>query len=119
MWWRVGWILSRMSGWQKLAEVYPARTPPNGEKFNTYGLVGKVRYNGCLYVFVSHEGLYMSVMFLFSTGHEPLFIPWDAIHNKRPKKILWREMVEFEVGHPCITTVQLPKKIFESKHAIA
>ncbi len=113
------WSLSKTSGWQKLAEVYPARTPPSGQKFNTYGAVGKVRYKGCLYVFVSHDGLYISVMLLFSIGHKPLFIPWSAIHNKQPKKILWREVVEFNVGYPCITTMQLPKKIFESEYAVA
>jgi len=52
-------------------------------------------------------------MFLFSFGHKPLFIPWTAIHNRRIVKFLWRESIEFDVGHPYITTIQLPKKILE------
>jgi hypothetical protein len=119
LWYFVGLKLSRIGGWQKLAEVYPARTPPSGQKFNTYGAVGKVRYKGCLYVFVSRDGLFVSVMALFSIGHKPLFLPWSVIHNKQSKKILWHEMVEFDIGYPCIATMQLPKKIFESEYAMA
>lgn len=116
-WYFVIWNISKMSGWQKLAEAFPARTPPSGQKFATSGTVGRAKYNGCLYVFVSHDGLFLSVMFLFSPGHKPLFVPWSAIHNKQVEKLLWREMVKFDIGDPCIATMRLPKKVFDGAMA--
>ena len=115
-WCFVCWTLSHVSGWQKLAAVYPARTPPTGQKFITSARLGRASYTGSLYIYVSREGLYLSVMWFFSMGHKPLFIPWSEINNRQPRKIFFREIVEFDIGNPPINTMQLPKKIFDCEH---
>jgi hypothetical protein len=117
LWCAITWLLSRVSGWQRLAEAFPARTEPSGRRIIASGTVGWVGYRGCLYVHVAPEGIFLSVMWLFSLGHRPLFIPWKAIHNRQTRRFLWKETVKFDVGMPCIATMQLPKKVFENEYA--
>ena len=38
----------------------------------------------------------------------PLFIPWSAIGAVTRSMELWMERVRFTVGHPVITTMELP-----------
>jgi hypothetical protein len=118
-WYSVCWLVSRLSGWQRLASVYSAHTPPSGRRFHTAGKLGMARYKGCLYVYVASEGLFLSVMSVFRAGHKPLFVPWTEIHNRQAKTIFWREGVEFDIGRPCVATMWLPKKIFENQSAVA
>jgi hypothetical protein len=119
-WWCfVSWIFSYSSGWQRLAALYPARTSPTGQRFSTDARIGIARYGG-IYVDVSPDGLFLSVMFAFRIGHQPLFIPWTEIHNRQPKTWpFWREGVEFDIGAPCVVSMWLPKKIFKSQYAAA
>ena len=117
-WYFVCRSLSQKSGWRALAEVYPARTPPDGKRETISGMMGKVRFSGCLYAHASRDGFYLSMMWLFSAGAEPLFIPWTDIHNQQTNKFLWQETVRFEIGQPCITTMELPKKVFDRLDAI-
>jgi hypothetical protein len=73
-------LLARMSGWRALAEAYPLRGAlPAARRSFVGGRVGSVSYHGCLHVAADTAGLYVSVMALFSAGHEPLFIPWTDI----------------------------------------
>ena len=117
MWCAVCVLLSKMGGWQRLAKSFPARTQPSGRRFFTQGgKVGLVTYRGCLTVYSSPLGLYLTVLFPFRFGHQPLFIPWDAMHNATTRRFLWTETVVFDVGSPNIATLQLPKKIFEGYH---
>jgi hypothetical protein len=81
---------------------------------------GLARYRGNVYVEVSPDGLFLSEMFAFRIGHQPLFIPWSEIHNRQAKTVFpWREGVEFDIGPRCVVTMWLPKKIFESQYAVA
>lgn len=120
VWCFVSWLISYFSGWQRLAALYPARTAPTGQRFSTDARIGVTRYGGNVYVDVSSEGLFLSVMFAFRIGHQPLFIPWSEIHNRQTKTVFPRlEGVEFDIGAPCVVTMWLPKRIFESQYAVA
>lgn len=119
MWCAVGLMLSALGGWRRLSESFPARGRPSGRRFIMQGAkVGRVHYSGCLTIYSSPEGLYLSVWLPFRLGHPPLFIPWYAIHNATTRRFLWIESVVFDVGSPRITTLELSKKIFES-HNVA
>ncbi|HTR40846.1 MAG TPA: hypothetical protein VMH87_04460 [Pseudomonadales bacterium] len=114
MWCFVSLAISMLGGWRRLAESFPARGEPSGKQFSMQGgKVGQANYSGCLTIYSSPEGLYLSIMFPFRLGHPPLFIPWDAIHNVKTRRFLWVESVTFDVGSPSIARLQLPKKIFE------
>jgi hypothetical protein len=113
-WCFISWNISRASGWQQLAKAYPAGTPPKGAKFKVNGLIGNQKYSGNLLVHVSEDGFFLSATLPVSFGHEPLFIPWSAVQNRRPKDSRWRATVEFEVGSPCITRMELPRNIFHN-----
>ncbi len=110
-------LLSTLGGWRRLAESFPARGQPSGRRFILQSAkVGLVHYSGCLTLYSSPEGLYLSVWWPFRLGHPPLFIPWHAVHNATIRRFLWIERVAFDVGSPSVTTVELSKKIFEGHH---
>ena len=113
-WCFFSWNISRASGWQQLAKTYAARTPPKGTKFTVNGLIGNQKYSGNLVVHVSEDGFFLSATLPVAFGHEALFIPWSAVHNRRSKDSRWRATVEFEIGCPCITRMELPRKIFQN-----
>jgi hypothetical protein len=108
--------LARLGGWHSLASRYGTiSTPAFCETFRMQsGRVGIVDYSSSLTIRVSDLGIHLSVMPPFSLGHSPLLIPWSDISSQEPKKLLWRELISFNVGHPPIATITLPKKILEA-----
>ena len=106
-------VLSHKSGWPKLAAVYRADRPASGRCFPLQGgKIGDVWFRGCLTIYTSKEGLYLSVSPIFRFREPPLFIPWNAIRNRREKRLLWSRLIEFDVGFPSIVTMRLVSAIF-------
>jgi hypothetical protein len=119
MWCGISLLLSAMGGWRRLAGGFRAGDEPCGKLFFMQsGKVGLVNYSSCLTIHSASNGFYLSVWLPFRLGHPPLFIPWSAIRNFRPRRFLWFERVEFDVGSPNVATLQLSKKIFEG-HNVA
>jgi hypothetical protein len=119
MWCAVSLVLSTVGGWRRLAESFPVRGQPSGRRFNMQGArVGQVHYGGCLTIYSSPDGIYLSVWPPFRLGHPPLFIPWNAVHHAMTRRFLWFESVVFDVGTPRITTLELSKKIFEGRNVV-
>lgn len=113
MWCSICLFLSMLGGWNRLAKIFRTPSAPSGKRFVMQsGRVGLVNYSGCLTIYSSSEGLYLSVWFLFRLGHSPLFIPWDAVHNAKARKFLWFERVTFDVGQPRIATIELSRQVF-------
>jgi len=113
MWIGVMALLSHMSGWPKLAAVYRARRPPSGRCFLfARGKVGEVWFNGCLTIYTSPEGLYLSVWPIFRFREPPLFIPWSEVRDRRETRWLWWRLIEFNVGSPTVGTIRLGPGVF-------
>ena len=113
MWFGVLALLSQMSDWRKLAADYRAERPPSGTCLPLQGgKIGGVWYRGCLTIYASREGLYLSVWPIFRFREPPLFIPWTAIRNRREKRYLWSRLTQFEVGSPAVGTMLLTSKVF-------
>jgi len=113
-WMGVCLLLSRISGWHRLALAYPLRATPQGQRLPAQsGAVGPVSYRNSLDLQVSAAGLCLSVPVFFRVGHSPLFIPWQALHDVRLRKFLWHEAMECQVGQPTITRLRLPPRVFE------
>jgi hypothetical protein len=118
-WCAVCYLCSAVSGWRRLASSLPARGQPLGRRFSMEGgMVGQITYSGCLTIYSSADGLYLSVWWPFRVGHPPVFIPWDAIRNATtlPRRFLWPESVAFDAGSPSVGRLQLPAKVFEHQY---
>ncbi len=80
-WMGIVYLISRIGGWAKLAEQYPATGRIQGSvyRFCSARLRFMASYSNCLTVIVSPAGLYMEPMILFRFGHSPILIPRRAI----------------------------------------
>ena len=62
-----------------------------------------VNYRSCLTIGGNSEGIYLSVLFLFTAGSSPLFIPWNEIKIVK-RKFWWLPALELKlVKVPAIT----------------
>jgi hypothetical protein len=112
-------ILSRMSGWHKLAQKYPRIDFVSGEKwrFRSAKLRYSVGYNSCVNFVANREGLGISIFFVFRVGHPPLFIRWTDIEISKETR-LFRNLIRFTVGRdfpiPILVHKSLGHKIMEA-----
>jgi hypothetical protein len=113
-WCFVTLLLSRVGGWSRLAERFPAPEQPEGRRFRSQSArLGLVNYNRCLTITISKAGLCLSMTPIFRVGHRPILIPWKEIHDVGTQKILWAEFVSFQVGSPTMAKLRLPKATFD------
>jgi len=95
LWLLITFIISRTSGWARIAQSYTADGPLSGTRFGWQSASFRgTNYNNSLNLGVDTEGLYMAPMALFRAFHPPLFIRWMEI-TAHPVK-MWRmfEMIE-------------------------
>ena len=120
LWTTIVYLISRLGGWARLAEQFPAPGPVTGKVFNwcsaRFGIFAN--YRNSLTITVSADGLHMQPLIFFRIGHEPVFIPWDAVTD------IWlRDMMLFksiqvgvrdpETGLPKVFTL-FGKSLFEA-----
>lgn len=117
-WCVVVWILSRASGWHRLAARFACggRLMTGARHRGVTGMVGLVSYRGTLTLHFDTDGFFMEVMPLFRIGHQRLFIPWSEISGRMPRRVLWWKSVSLSVGQPVISTITLPADLVD-KHA--
>ncbi len=109
MWLFLSWLLSRLSGWARLAEHYRATGHAAGESaWMRTGRIGVVQYHSCLCFRVNDDGLRITVAFPLRLGHPPLFIPWDQFHHIREDEMMFSQKVKMSVGHPTLVRVTMP-----------
>lgn len=76
----VFFIISKMSGWSRLAEAYRFDGDFEGTRFNFVSArVGIMNFNNIIFLRTSARGFYVSVPFPFKVFSPPLVIPWDDI----------------------------------------
>jgi hypothetical protein len=85
MWCLVCFVISRITGWSRLAEVYRARYMPESKLMRLVQVYwGTVMVAGNIYtVGADNDGLYLAVLFPFRVGHPPLLIPWQDIKAEK------------------------------------
>ena len=108
------WLLATLSGWRQMARQFRQRGPIESGQVRTWqsGRIGWVNYNNCLKVSIGPAGIGLKMMPPFNLFSPPLLLPWSALSEPRARKILWNEVVQFEVGQPPIGSITLPKKLF-------
>lgn len=82
-------LVSRLSGWQRLATDYEAVDEPSGTTFGWQSLrFGSFsNYSRVINITPSSEGLHLQPILMYRMGHKPLLIPWDAIEFKQVETI--------------------------------
>jgi hypothetical protein len=83
LWTFILWIISRVSGWHRLAQQYGDTSLFSGEivRFGS-ARIGWANYNGALNVGANDMGVYLAPMAIFRPFHPPLFIPWSAVESQ-------------------------------------
>jgi hypothetical protein len=116
VWCAVCLLVSFHGGWRQLAQRYPALHPPSGTRYSTqWGGVDFAHYHGFLTIHASPGGIFISVWPPFRLGHPPIFIPEDEIYKAKAHRRGGWDSVIFDVGSPCVATMQLSRKIFDDQ----
>jgi len=121
VWTGASWLISRLSGWRRLSEVYPARLPFTGKHWWFQGaeMGRKSHYGGSLIVGANHEGLHLAVLLPFRIAHPPLFIPWSDIsmHEQKSRFSFTKVELAFQrvPGVPMRINTALARKIQEAR----
>lgn len=85
-------LMSRLSGWQRLADAYPGvHDPPRPIVRLGYGVFrGWMGYNGGIVVAVDERGLHLRAMpIVLSFCHAPISIPWSELREVRARPRLF------------------------------
>jgi hypothetical protein len=100
LWCTVCFLLSRVSGWARLARRFrsDSRFPGPAWGWQSARMAPLCNYNHCLTFGANASGLYMSIMLLFRIGSPPLLIPWPEVTVWRRRKILFFRFVELRLG---------------------
>ncbi len=115
IWCFVCWLISTISGWNRIADAFPDRSQERLHRKTISGYVGIARYKNCLLISCSEEGFHLSVWPIFRLAHPPMFVPWNAIHDAQIKKDFFRHNVWMQIGMPVVGTMQLPSAILEGQ----
>ena len=81
LWLVVTYLVSWLSGWRDLGDVYEDRGEFRGERYymRTASLKNAIEYRNCLSFSADADGLRMRVLLPFRPGHPPLFFPWQEV----------------------------------------
>ncbi len=109
-WCCISFAMSRLSGWVRLAQQYPATTEATGGEVARMrtGRIGVINYYSCLTFRATEEGLHIAVTPLLRLGHPPMFIPWDEFHHISNDPILYSQKVRMSVGKPTVNRFVFP-----------
>lgn len=85
-------------GWSTLARTYSSGPPAGNQKSKLVsGMVGSARYKNCLWATSTPEGLHLSALFFFKSGHKPLFLPWSEVTTREIIHPHWGKSSEIRV----------------------
>lgn len=109
LWSGVVFLMSYLSGWQRLALKYKAPLPTRRLYTGISGRIGGVSYNGILRLGFNENGLYLHVMSLFGIGHPPLLFPWSMLKNLHETDFLMSYSAKCTIDG---ITISLPARYF-------
>jgi hypothetical protein len=90
-------LISRVSGWARLAERYHTNEAAQGPawRFESASMRWNSRYGNIVTLSAEAQGLRIALFPLFRPGHPPLLVPWNEI-SARPAsfRVLFRTPME-------------------------
>jgi hypothetical protein len=116
IWMVVLHLLSRLTGWAKLAVRYRSDGTFQGKKwrFQSVAMRMGTGYNNSVIVGASPRGLYMSLFFLFRPGHPALFVRWSEVSVTWKKTWGFRKVeLRFQraADVPVVISIRLAQKL--------
>ena len=114
MWWVMGQLVARLSGWHRLGRYYRFTGKFDGKNWfmKSIGMRYGQNYLNIITIGINNSGLYLSTFPLFLPGHMPLFIPWEAIiFVKKRWMRIERECISFKQAQEIF--IVLPEDIFQ------
>ncbi|NJN71712.1 MAG: hypothetical protein HC799_02285 [Limnothrix sp. RL_2_0] len=113
LWWLVLFLLTKLSGWDKLAERYGDRQPFQGQIFHfCSAYIGPVRYKSAIDIGISEAGIHLNPFIIFRLSYPPVLIPWHQISDFEEKSFWLMKYYVFNVGDSIITTIKVPSRVF-------
>ena len=104
-------LFGRTSGLDKLAELYPAAGPPEGEMHRKQRVaVGRVYYKNTADVCFGPPGLYLWVR-PFLSRYEPVMIPWSEFGRSQRAILYGQRAVRLTIGDPPVTSVVFTERL--------
>jgi hypothetical protein len=80
LWFLMSQFFAFVGGWRELARSYRAVGEPRGETYSSRSArLGAVDYRSCVRFVAGPLGLFVSLLFLFRSGRDPLFVPWQGV----------------------------------------
>lgn len=107
--------ISRLSGWNRLAERFP-RTGQAPKPLTIFGYAvfrRWVGYNGGLIVAADDAGLYLSAWPVVFAFHKPVFVPWREIASATARRVFWRTYYALELPGAPGVELALAKRAFD------
>ncbi|MCG8649423.1 MAG: hypothetical protein MI861_06305 [Pirellulales bacterium] len=108
VWCVVSFLMSRISGWHRLARRYPDQPVRGDVARMRSGKIGGISYYSCLTFRASEQGLRVSVALPFRIGHRPFYIPWDEFHDIKHDTVMYSQKVCMTIGKPTLSRVTFP-----------
>jgi hypothetical protein len=106
-------LFGRTSGLDRLAELYPATDPPEGELHTKQRVaVGAVYYRNTADICIGPQGLYLWVR-PFLGSYQPAMVPWSEFREPREAILRLQQAVRLTVGDPQVTTVVFTRALYE------
>lgn len=105
-------VFGRVSGLNRLGQVYPAPGAPAGPVLAGQTVqIGTVRYRRCVTVNVSDAGLYLWARPIL-TRHQPILIPWSEVRQVQETMLYWQRAMRLSIGAPEVGSVTLLMGLF-------
>jgi hypothetical protein len=105
-------ILSRVGGWQRLAESYPDEGIAAGVTLRWRSAqFGIANYGRCVNITMDHARLRLSAVWLFRVGH-PIGIPWSDIRVE-PGRSWFMDIGTFRFAREPGVTVRMQRRLVD------
>ena len=113
LWALIRAVFSRLSGWNQLADRYPAARAPGVWHWSGQTVrVGNVRYRHTIRLSAQPEALYLQETGLMR--HPRLSVPWPEMHSASAGSFYGRPSVRVCVGKPPVGTLEFPLDLYRA-----
>lgn len=107
-------IVSYLSGWRKLAKLYPQSDIMEGQLFRiTQGAVGRLRNKNVMRLRAGYSHLHFSMLRLFSIGHAPFSVPWSDVTGTQGKYFLFHRVARLTMVKAPSIRITVPADVGE------
>ncbi len=99
----IPFIVARMTGWTRLAERFASESSVDGPVFRAASLQLKAglfpgKYTNAVRIIVGADSIALMPIWILKFSHSRLVIPWSAIGDCKPEKMLWWRFTRLTFG---------------------